>query len=97
MDDHETRRKDYSPMDGASEGQTPNSRTGGGLCGAGPFSLGQQHAVFPLAEGEVTLSFPAEISVESAQMMASFVNLALKQAEMQAKAREIAKKNEAAN
>lgn len=62
-----------------------------------PTKLGQQHAVFPLAEGEVSLSFPAELSVASAQMMASFVNLALKQAELQAKARESGKKDKAAN
>src|SRR5688572_29379096 len=37
--------------------------------------LGQQHAAFPLPEGSVSLAFPAELSVASAQMMASFVNM----------------------
>lgn len=50
--------------------------------------LGQQHAAFPLPEGEVSLSFPADLSVSSAQTMAAFVKLALEQAERQAKARE---------
>jgi hypothetical protein len=49
--------------------------------------FGQQHAAFPLPEGEVSLSFPAELSVGSAQTMAAFVNLLLKQAEQQAKSR----------
>jgi hypothetical protein len=52
--------------------------------------LGQQHAAFPLPEGSVSLSFPADLSVASAQMMASFVKLLLEQAEGQAKAREAA-------
>ena len=52
-----------------------------------PLKLRQQHAVFPLAEGEVSLSFPADLSVASAQIMASFVNLLLKQAQQQAKIR----------
>jgi hypothetical protein len=59
--------------------------------------LGQQHAAFPLPEGDVSLSFPAEMSVASAQMMASFVKLLLEQAERQAKARENTKNDEAAN
>jgi hypothetical protein len=59
--------------------------------------LGHQHAAFPLPEGGVSLSFPADLSVASAQMMASFVNLLLKQAEQQAKNRESTKKDEAAN
>lgn len=50
--------------------------------------LGQQHAAFPLPEGDVSLSFPAELSVASAQMMASFVKLLLEQTERQAKSRE---------
>jgi hypothetical protein len=50
--------------------------------------LGHQHAAFPLPEGEVSLSFPANLSVASAQTMAAFVKLALEQAERQAKARE---------
>jgi hypothetical protein len=50
--------------------------------------LGQQHAAFPLPEGSVSLSFPADLSVASAQMMASFVKLLLEQAERQAKARQ---------
>jgi hypothetical protein len=50
--------------------------------------LGQQHAAFPLPEGSVSLSFPADLSVASAQMMASFVKLLLEQAERQAKVRE---------
>jgi hypothetical protein len=45
----------------------------------------------------VSLSFPAEMSVASAQIMASFVNLLLDQAEQQAKLRESGKKDEAAN
>jgi len=53
-----------------------------------PKKLGHQHAAFPLPEGEVSLSFPAEMSVASAQMMASFVKLLLEQTERQAKARE---------
>ena len=56
----------------------------------------QQHAAFPLPEGEVSLSFPAQLSVASAQNMASFVNLLLKQIEQQAKILE-SKKDEAAN
>ena len=59
--------------------------------------LGQQHAAFPLPEGNVSLAFPAEMSVASAQMMASFVKLLLEQAERQAKAQESAEKDEAAN
>jgi hypothetical protein len=62
-----------------------------------PKKLGHQHAAFPLPEGDVSLSFPAEMSVVSAQMMASFVKLLLEQAERQAKARESAKNDEAAN
>lgn len=54
--------------------------------------LGQQHAAFPLPEGEVSLSFPADLSVSSAQTMAAFVKLALEQAERQAKVREAANK-----
>jgi hypothetical protein len=53
-----------------------------------PKKLGHQHAAFPLPEGDVSLSFPAELSVASAQMMASFVKLLLEQAGRQAKARE---------
>jgi hypothetical protein len=45
----------------------------------------------------VSLSFPAEMSVASAQMMASFVKLLLDQAQQQAKLRESANKDEAAN
>jgi hypothetical protein len=52
-----------------------------------PKKLGHQHAAFPLPEGDVSLSFPAELSVASAKMMASFVKLLLEQAEGQAKAR----------
>jgi hypothetical protein len=59
-----------------------------------PIKLGHQHAAFPLPEGAVSLSFPAEMSVASAQMMASFVNLLLKQAEQQAQSREKAKEFE---
>jgi hypothetical protein len=55
---------------------------------AAPAKLGQQHAAFPLPEGSVSLSFPADLSVASAQMMASFVKLLLEQAERQAKTRE---------
>jgi hypothetical protein len=62
-----------------------------------PKKLGHQHAAFPLPEGDVSLSFPAEMSVASAQMMTSFVKLLLEQAERQAKARESAPKDEAAN
>jgi hypothetical protein len=53
-----------------------------------PKKLGHQHAAFPLPEGDVSLSFPAELSLASAKMMASFVKLLLEQAEGQAKARE---------
>ena len=53
-----------------------------------PKKLGHQHAAFPLPEGDVSLSFPAEMSLASAQMMASFVKLLLEQAERQAQARE---------
>jgi len=55
---------------------------------AAPKKLGHQHAAFPLPEGDVSLSFPAEMSVASAQIMASFVKLLLEQAERQAKVRE---------
>ena len=66
--------------------------------GAPPLpKLGQQHAAFPLPEGSVSLSFPAEMSVASAQMMASFVKLLLDQAQQQAQLRESNKKDEAAN
>jgi hypothetical protein len=54
----------------------------------------KQHAAFPLPEGEISLSFPAELSVASAQMMAAFVGLLLKQAEQQAQNRERAKQFE---
>jgi len=57
----------------------------------------QVHATFPLPEGSVSLSFPAEMSVASAQIMASFVKLLLDQAEQQAKLHESDKKDEAAN
>ena len=53
-----------------------------------PKKLGHQHAAFPLPEGDVSLSFPADMSVASAQMMASSVKLLLEQAERQAKTRE---------
>lgn len=53
-----------------------------------PKKLGHQHAAFPLPEGDVSLSFPAEMSLASAQMMASFVKLLLEQAERQAKTRQ---------
>ena len=69
-----------------TEGQTLH-RTNAHALG----KLGQQHAAFPLPEGDVSLSFPAELSVASAQMMASFVNLLLKQAEQQARIRETVK------
>jgi hypothetical protein len=62
-----------------------------------PPKLGQQHAAFPLPEGSVSLSFPAEMSLASAQMMASFVKLLLDQAEQQAKLRESNKNDEAAH
>jgi hypothetical protein len=39
--------------------------------------LSQQRAAFPLPEGEVALSFPANLSVDSAKTMAAFVNLLL--------------------
>ena len=52
-----------------------------------PKKLGHQHAAFPLPEGDVSLSFPADLSVASAKMMGSFVKLLLEQAEQQAKAR----------
>ena len=52
-----------------------------------PKKLGHRHAAFPLPEGDVSLSFPAEMSLASAQMMASFVKLLLEQAERQAQAR----------
>ena len=45
----------------------------------------------------MSLSFPAEMSVASAQMMASFVKLLLDQAQQQAKLRESDKKDETAN
>jgi hypothetical protein len=57
----------------------------------------QQHAAFPLPAGSVSLSFPAEMSVASAQMMASFVKLLLDQAQQQAQLRESDKKDETAN
>lgn len=45
--------------------------------------------MFPLGpEEEVSLSFPAEMSVESAETMAAFVKLALDQALQRAKRRE---------
>lgn len=59
--------------------------------------LGQQHAVFPLPEGSVSLTFPAELSAASAGLMESFIKLAVEQAKQQAAIREAAKKNEAAN
>jgi hypothetical protein len=50
--------------------------------------LSQQRAAFPLPEGEVALSFPADLSVDSAKTMAAFANLLLKQAEQQAQNRQ---------
>ena len=73
-------------------GMTPQVHTppkpGSGTPLSPPLKLGQQHAAFPLPEGSVSLSFPADLSVASAQMMASFVKLLLEQAERQAKARD---------
>jgi len=62
-----------------------------------PKKLGHQHAAFPVPKGGVSLSFLAEMSVASAQMMASFVKLLLDQAQQQAQIRENKKKDEAAN
>jgi hypothetical protein len=56
--------------------------------GTGPDCRKKGHAAFPLPEGSVSLSFAAEMSVASAQMMAAFVKLLLEQAEQQAKIRE---------
>jgi hypothetical protein len=58
---------------------------------------GRLNAAFPLPEGDVLLSFPAEMSVASAQTIASFVKLLLEQAERQAKTRESSPKDDAAN
>jgi hypothetical protein len=56
-----------------------------------PPKLSHQQAVFPLPEGSVSLSFPADMSVASAEMMAAFVKLALEQARQQATIREAQK------
>lgn len=45
---------------------------------------GQQYAKFPLPEGEVSLSFPAEMSAASAETMAAFVKLIMDQAKQAA-------------
>ncbi len=90
----------YNPPAEEQETQpmTPEIRTplkpGAGAPPPTPKKLGQQHAVFPLPEGEVSLSFPVELSVLSAQTMASFVTLALKQAEQLAQNREKTKEFE---
>ncbi|MGB6748392.1 MAG: hypothetical protein WBE51_10330, partial [Xanthobacteraceae bacterium] len=80
--DEESEQPDVTP-----QVQTP-LKPGSGTPPPIPLKLGQQHAAFPLPEGSVSLSFPADLSVASAQMMASFVKLLLEQAERQAKARE---------
>jgi hypothetical protein len=46
--------------------------------------------------GEVSLAYPAEMSMADARLMASYVNLLLKQVEQLASIRE-SKKDEAAN
>ena len=49
---------------------------------------GTRQAVFPLIEGDLTLTFPDNLSASSASAMVSYVTLFLKQAEAQAKERE---------
>jgi hypothetical protein len=83
--EEESEQSDVTP-----QVQTP-PKPGSGTPPPIPPKLGQQHAAFPLPEGSVSLSFPAELSVASAQMMASFVKLLLEQAERQAQSREQSK------
>ena len=47
-----------------------------------------RQAVFPLMEGDVTLSFPAGMSSASAKALASYVSLFLEQTRLQAEERE---------
>jgi hypothetical protein len=90
-----------SDEESEQSGMTPQVHTppkpGTGAPPPAPRKIGHQHAAFPLPEGEVSLSFPADMSLASAQMMASFVKLLLEQTERQAKAREGAPKEEAAD
>jgi hypothetical protein len=50
--------------------------------------VGMRQAVFPLLEGDVTLSFPAAMSSASAKALASYITLFLEQARLQAEGRE---------
>jgi hypothetical protein len=95
---------DKAPLEGENEDepeqpdmtlqvQTP-VKTGAGTPPPRAPKLGHQHAAFPLPEGDVSLSFPADLSLASAQTMAAFVGLLLKQAEQQAQRRERAKEFE---
>lgn len=53
-----------------------------------PPKLGQQHAAFPLPEGEVTFSYPAQLSTTSAEVLGQFVSLIVTQAKQMAKTQE---------
>lgn len=91
--DKATLNEGESDEESEQSGMTPQTHTppkpgAGGAPPPAPKKLGHQHAAFPLPEGDVSLSFPADMSVASAQMMASFVKLLLEQAERQAKVRE---------
>ena len=77
-------QEDEEEADVTPEVHTP-PKPGAGTLPPAPKKLGHQHAAFPLPQGEISLSFPAELSVASAQMMGSFVKLLLEQAERQAK------------
>jgi hypothetical protein len=89
---------DKAPADGQQDDDEPEAAVTPEIRHAPPKSppppqvakLGHQNAAFPLPEGDVSLSFPAEMSVASAKMMASFVKLLLEQAERQATVREAA-------
>lgn len=87
-----------SPIEGESEeeseqsGMTPQihtpSKPAPGTVPPLTKKLGHQHAAFPLPEGDVSLSFPAEMSAASAETMAAFVKLAVDQALQRAKRQE---------
>jgi hypothetical protein len=62
---------------------TPDARTG-----TPPPVRGNRQAVFPLLEGDVTLTFPSALSSRSATTLASYINLFLEQARQAAEARE---------
>jgi len=53
-----------------------------------PSAPGMRHAIFPLLEGDVTLSFPVAMSPASAKALALYIKLFLEQSQSQAEERE---------